>query len=453
MELGRSLAGRQGVLHGVDRPRRGVLALLLAILATAALAVSQWGLWRRVEPLATWSYDLSWWSTIVLLDALVFLRRGASTLVSRPRSFLGLALASACYWLLYECANVRLANWYYAGIPPDPWTRSVGVLVSFATVLPGVLAIHAALAPRSEPARSSSELPRPSRGLRRAFTAAGWAFLVLPLLVPRVFFPLIWGPAFLLLEPWLASRDDRSLLGRWLAGDRGPLLRMLLAGAIAGFLWESWNSSSPAKWIYTVPFFEDSKLFEMPYLGFVGFVPFALGCHSFARALVHLGVLPEWDPKARVPARFLAKRAAAAAALGLVFAALAIAAVNRWTIRSTRAALVDLPGIPGDAAERLERAGIWFPEDLLEAPARAIAGFDPDTCATWKETARLAGTKQMGARGVEWLAAAGVRTVADLAARDPDLLRRDLVERGSGPAPAPSQAEVRVWIRAARAAR
>ncbi len=449
MEFGRSLAAREGVLHGVDRPRGGARAVLLAILAAAALAVSQWGLWRRVEPLATWSYDLSWWSTILLLDAVVFLRTGASMLLSRPRAFLGLALASACYWLLYECANLRLANWYYAGIPPDPWTRSVGVIVSFATVLPGVLEIHAALSPRSR--SPAIELVRPSAALRRTFVIAGWIFLVLPLLFPRAAYPLIWGPAFLLLEPWLAPRDDRALLGRWLAGDRGPLLRMLLAGAIAGLLWELWNSRSPAKWIYTVPFFEDSKLFEMPWFGFVGFVPFALGCHSFARALVHAGILAEWDPEARVPARFRPRRAAAASILGLVFAALAVLAVDRWTIRSTRAVLADLPGIPGEAAERLERAGVGFPEDLLEAPSSATEGFDPVASAAWRETARLAALKQMGARGVEWLAGAGVRTVADLAARDPDDLRRDLAARSSGPAPVPSRAEVRVWVRAAGA--
>jgi hypothetical protein len=288
--------------------------------------------------------------------------------------------------------------------------------------------------------------------LSRAFAISGWAFLALPLLAPRVFFPLIWGPAFLLLEPWLASRDDRSLLGRWLAGDRGPLLRMLLAGAISGLLWETWNSGSPAKWIYTVPFFEDSKLFEMPYLGFVGFVPFALGCHSFARALVRLGILAEWDPRARVPARFLAKRAAVASVTGLVFAALAIAAVNRWTIRSTRASLAELPGIPTNAAVRLESAGILFPEDLLEASASATEGFDPAEREAWTETARLAALKQMGARGVDWLMGAGVRTVPDLARRDADVLQAELVARGSGPAPTPSRAEVRVWVRAARTA-
>jgi hypothetical protein len=457
MERDRSLAGLEGVLHGVDRssgrPVSRAGALLLAVSAAAALAVSQWGLWRRVEPLATWSYDLSWWSTIALLDACVFLRTGASMLLSRPKAFLGLSLASAVFWLLYECANVRLADWYYAGIPPDPWTRSLGVIVSFATVLPGVLEIHAAIAPASDASFSIRSLPRPTRALRLAFAASGWAFLVLPLLFPRVAYPLIWGPAFLLLEPWLASRDDRSLLGRWLSGDRAPLVRMLLAGAISGILWESWNSRSPAKWIYTVPFFEDSKLFEMPWFGFVGFVPFALGCHSFARALVHAGILAEWDPLARAPAPFRPKRAAVASVVGVAFAALAIVAVNRWTIRSTRAFLAELPGIPRDAAERLERAGVTYPEDLLEAPAGSTGGFDPAALATWRETARLAALKQMGARGVEWLASRGVRTVADLATRDPDVLQRDLAATGSGPFPAPSRAEVHVWASAARSSR
>jgi hypothetical protein len=451
MELGPSLAGRRGVLHGVAPPPGRAFAVLLGILAAAALALSQWALWNRVEPLATLSYDLSWWSTILLLDTVVFLRKGASMLLSRPKAFVALALASAGYWLLYETANLRLANWYYAGIPPDPWTRSVGVIVSFATVLPGVLEIHSAISPRSEP--TPIELPRPSRALRRTFAIGGWLFLVLPLLVPRFAYPLIWGPAFLLLEPWLASRDDRALLGRWLAGDRRPLLRMLLAGAIAGLLWECWNSHSPAKWIYTVPFFEDSKLFEMPWFGFVGFVPFALGCHSFARALVHSGILPEWDPEARVPSRFRPKRAAVASLLGIVFATFAVLAVDRWTIRSTRADLADLPGIPREAAERLGSEGIWLPEDLVEAPASATEGFDPAASAAWRETARLAALQQMGARGVEWLAGAGVHSLADLAARDPVMLQHALVEKGSGPDPAPSPAETRVWVRAARAAR
>ena len=446
MELGRSLAGRRVALHDARVARRAALAL--AIGAAVALAVAQIGLWRRIEPIATWSYDFSWWSLILLLDAVVALRTGDSMLLGRPKAFLGLAFASACYWLLYELVNLRLSNWYYVGIPPDPWTRSLGVLVSFATVLPGVLEIHSALSAGSSAASGARFDPGPR--LRATFAVVGVASVVLPLLFPRLAYPLIWGAAFLLLEPWLAPRDDRSLLARWLAGDRAPIFRMLAAGAISGGLWETWNSSSPAKWIYTVPFFEESKLFEMPYLGFVGFVPFALGCHSFARALVLLRILPEWDPSAAPSRRALPRRAATASLVGLVFAALAIVAVNRWTVRSTRATLADLPGVPHESAERLRGAGLRFPEDLLEAPPAELAWIDAGTRATWMETARLAALKQMGARGLAWLAAVGVHSVTELARRDPSELL-ETISAASGPSPAPTPAEVRVWVRAARA--
>lgn len=445
MDVGRSLAGPEAALQGAAKRRRRARAL--AVGAAAALLLAQIGLWGRVEPVATFSYDLSWWSAILLFDALACLRSGSSMILARPRAFLAVAFASAAYWLLYECANLRLSNWYYVGIPPDPWTRSLGVFVSFATVLPGVLEIHAALSPASEPSRT----PRsdPSRRVRTFFLVAGAGCLVLPLLFPNGFYPLIWGAAFLLLEPWLAQVDARSLLGRWLSGDRGPLLRMLVAGAISGGLWESWNFRSPAKWIYTVPFFDESKLFEMPYLGFVGFVPFALGCHSFARALVVLRVIPEWDPAVRDPGQVLPRRAIAAGAAALVFSVLAIAAVNRWTVRATRATVADLPAVPRAAAERLERAGILFPEDLVEAPAEALSWAGADERAAWLEAARLAALKQMGVRGLAWLESAGIRSVPELGRRDPDaLLAR--IAAGTGPPPAPTPAEVRVWIRAAR---
>src|SRR5258705_10482534 len=119
-----------------DRRR---LARAFLFSGAGLLAAAQWGLWRGVEPIATWSYDLSWWSVVFLANAVVHLRTGSSILLSRTAGFVGLALASGAYWLLYECANLRLANWYYVGVPADRFTQTVGVYVAFATVLPGVL--------------------------------------------------------------------------------------------------------------------------------------------------------------------------------------------------------------------------------------------------------------------------------------------------------------------------
>jgi hypothetical protein len=438
-------------------PRRR--ALLVAFLACAVLALGQSSLWLGIEPFATWSYALSWWSTIFLLDALVCLRVGESLALARPRAFLALAFWSGAFWLAYEAANLRLSNWYYVGIPPDLPTRTLGVFVSFATVLPGVLGVHAFLESRAA-TRLAREPRAPRPGTQRLLFALGAASLVLPLAFPRVAYPLIWGAAFLLIEPWLATRDPRSLLARWCGGDRAPLGRLLLAGAACGLLWETWNFRSPAKWIYTVPFFEDAKLFEMPYLGFVGFMPFALGCHSAARALVALGWMPEWEGErlgTEPPRPRRARTARAAWVVAILFSAWAIAALNRSTVRATRPAVADLPGIPAEFVGRFARAGIAHPDQLARwsrerEPAIDLEDADPEALHGWIETARLMSVRGLGLRGYTWLADAGVRTVEALAASDAEALLGQFSATRRGLAPEPTAAEVRVWIRGARRA-
>ena len=430
-------------------------ARILAAVAAATLAIGQAGLWLSIEPIATWSYDLSWWSAILLIDAVVCLRTGTSILLARPRAFLGLAFWSAVFWLVFEVTNLRLRNWYYVGIPNDLATRTIGVYVSFATVLPGVLEVHALL---GSFARSDRRLPRPIAPDRRAraiLATSGALFLALPLLFPDVAYPLIWGAAFLLLEPWLATRDERSLLARWRGGDRAPILRLLLAGFLCGALWETWNWRSPAKWIYTVPLFEEGKLFEMPYLGFVGFVPFALGCHSAARALVVLGWIPEWEGEPSPAHAVRPRRALAAAAFSLLFSAAAIAGMNRWTVRATRPWISDIPGMPAERAAELAGAGLSYPEELVAAAEAgderaALAGASEEERRSRLAAARLMTVRGLGLRGLTWLANAGVHSVDSLASSDPAELEARIAATGRGLPPPPTPAEVRVWVRGAR---
>src|SRR6266487_4046275 len=63
------------------------------------------------------------------------------------------------------------------------------------------------------------------------------------------------------------------------------LVGLLVAGFICGGLWEAWNFTARTKWIYSVPFFDELKLGEMPVLGFVGFPPFALECYALVNFL------------------------------------------------------------------------------------------------------------------------------------------------------------------------
>ena len=64
---------------------------------------------------------------------------------------------------------------------------------------------------------------------------------------------------------------------------------LFLAGLICGVLWEFWNYWASTKWEYDVPYLGHIKLFEMPVLGFLGFMPFAVESYAiyiFVRRLI-----------------------------------------------------------------------------------------------------------------------------------------------------------------------
>ena len=56
----------------------------------------------------------------------------------------------------------------------------------------------------------------------------------------------------------------------------------MLAGLACGFFWEMWNMWSLAKWVYSVPFVDRFHLFEMPALGYAGYLPFGIECAAAA---------------------------------------------------------------------------------------------------------------------------------------------------------------------------
>ena len=442
------------------RPRAARVQLALSLLVFAAATA---GLHAGVAWISSWYYDLSWWSYILLVDAVVHLKRGRSLFLSRPRAFFLLAAWSAAFWLFFELVNFRLENWYYVGIPRDALTRSAGVFLSFATVLPGVLGTYELCAAFGlARARRTRPFAPEARALRAA-TALGLAFLVLPIAFPRIFYPLIWGATVLLAEPWLARRGARGLLTTLAAGDPRPSLRLLAAGVVCGLLWESLNAEAHAKWIYTVPLLEEAKLFEMPFAGFLGFPPFALECFTFARVLVALGLVPEWEldraraaPVAAPPAT--TRRELAGLASALLFAAPLVVGVNLWTLRATLPMVDEIVTLPAAHAARLRDAGIATSRELLAADADGrLAALSPgvsrDERARWIEAARLMHTAGLGARGARWLAAAGVDSVESLARADAEDLLAGFAGRGDAiDLPPPRAAEVRVWIRAARRA-
>jgi hypothetical protein len=85
------------------------------------------------------------------------------------------------------------------------------------------------------------------------------------------------------------------LLGQLASGDCTRLVALLVAGFICGGLWEGWNFTARTKWIYSVPFFDELKLGEMPVLGFIGFPAFALECYALINFLSLLRGGRNWE--------------------------------------------------------------------------------------------------------------------------------------------------------------
>ena len=260
----------------------------------------------QIEPFYSSVYCFLWWSYIFAVDFAVYRLRGHSLLRDQPREFLFLAVWSVPVWLVFEMANLRLQNWYYVMSPYGFSWGTLYLVLAFATVLPGIfetMSLVLALMEKFVPAGRIRGRPftvsRLNIGLQ---VALGGAMLALALAFPKNCFCLVWGCAYFLTDPlcyWVRRAEKnqagRSLLGQLAAGDNTRLVALLVAGFICGGLWEAWNLGARTKWIYSVPFFDELKLGEMPLLGFLGFPPFALECYAMVNFLSLLRDGRNWE--------------------------------------------------------------------------------------------------------------------------------------------------------------
>jgi hypothetical protein len=412
---------------------------LPSLLAWPVLAAAHVALFKEIQPFATWFYPVAWWCYVAILDGVCARRGGPALLAWPPRRLLGLAAASWAFWLLFEAVNLRIANWYYVGVPEMWLSRRVGISISFATVLPLLEVTARAVSPLPFPGacRVRPLVLTPAR--LRWVQGAGVAFLVLPLLFPHYAFPLVWGFVPLLLDPVNHRAGRPSLLGDWERGSARRFVVLLLAGLACGLLWEAWNFRAVGKWVYTVPFLNETKLFEMPPLGFLGFPPLAVAGDVF-----FVWVTGLWRG-ARPAVR------AVAAASCLVLGLAVLAGMDRWTVDAVVPRLEGVAVLSAGERAALGQAGLGsmralaaLPEPEVDAAARQ-AGLDPATLARARDWARLARLKGLGNAHAARLWALGVRSVGDLAGQTPEGLYAAL----GGVEPLP---RLKVWVRAARRA-
>ncbi|MBI3915343.1 MAG: hypothetical protein HY327_14295 [Chloroflexi bacterium] len=261
-----------------------------------ALAAFFWyASWTHWGVLGEYAFFPQWLGYILAVDGLVVWRKGSSLLTRAPREFAALFLLSAPSWWVFEGLNNFVLNWIYIGAEDYSIAQIILVAtINFATVIPAVFETTELVStfPRLARFRAQRRFAISPRVLWLMMYAGAFGFAAI-VLAPRVAFPLTWVWLFLLVDPLNALRGRASLIADTARGDWRMPVALALAALIGGFFWEMWNFYALPKWTYAVPYFGFAKIFEMPLLGYFGYIPFAWELY----ALYHLA----WGVCRRTP--------------------------------------------------------------------------------------------------------------------------------------------------------
>jgi hypothetical protein len=434
-------------------PLHGILGVILLVLSEILH-------FRKFDPFYSWFYCFAWWSYILIIDATIYRLKGNSLILNRTKEFFLMIPWSLFIWLIFEAANLSLENWYYINLPHSIVERWLGYAMAYGTVLPGLFETTELL--------ESFGLFEKSKIKKTVISSEGQGVLVLlgafclisSVLVPEYFFFLIWVGFFFLLEPFNYRFGARSLLKDPEEGTPRKIYLLLIAGLICGFLWEFWNFWALSKWIYTVPFFEEMKGFEMPFFGFLGFPPFAIQAYvmynfislfrfgrGWEESTYHLHLEKKTRPLTTVLTTIL---------IGS-FCVLIFRAIDLKTVDSFYPRLKDAYWIEPHYRMELPKVGVTSLDDLLsktkerrerdELALRLL--ISREELIRWVERAQLAQLKGLGVENLRLLEGVGVYSVSALAMEDPRRLHQRMEEVYQGKQTL-KRGRIGIWIKEAQ---
>lgn len=251
----------------------------LGLILTAEAALFLQGENPFAKAISIWTTPICWWGYIFFVDALIFRLKGSSLISTRRNEFFLQLPLSIGFWLIFEIYNLHLQNWEYRGLPENPIIRSIGLGLSFATIMPGMFQTAELLMTLKIFQRFKISKLQVTNRIIYGGMVLGFIFLMIPLLVSqhlaRYLFALVWTGFVMVLDPIAYSSGGDALLKDLEEGTMERILCLFVAGYLCGFLWEFWNYWAAAKWVYLAPFTPTIKVFEMPLAGFFGFGPFA----------------------------------------------------------------------------------------------------------------------------------------------------------------------------------
>lgn len=246
------------------------------------IAFAELNFFFKIEPFAAKYFIIIWLGYILTIDALVYKLRNKSLIINNRWKLIGLFFLSAVFWWIFEFLNIRIGSWNYNGVGgaavlTNFWWKTI----YFSTVLPAVFETYELI--RSIHLFDKVKLMKKhkiSKTFLHLMIGIGTACFFLPLIFPTYAYPLIWVTFFFLLDPINYLHQQPSII-RHLKDKKLVIpLSLMLAGLVCGFFWEFWNYWAANKWYYHIPYLGFFKIFEMPIVGYLGYLPFALSLYA-----------------------------------------------------------------------------------------------------------------------------------------------------------------------------
>ena len=264
----------------------------LGLFSGLSFWVLAWSRFSWVADFQPHTFSPLWFSYIVVINALCYRRSGSSLMTDRPGYFLLLFPISAALWWFFEYLNRFVQNWYYIGPQFSSQEYFWFATLPFSTVLPAVMSTRQwLLSTRWIRQRYTNFMPFAICGSK--LLAAATLFISAVGLAaigvwPNYLFPLLWlSPLFIIIS-LQTLMNEQTIIDQMGSGNWRVAVASVMAALFCGLFWEMWNYFSLAKWAYNIPYVHRFLVFEMPILGYAGYLPFGLECTVVGGALGQL---------------------------------------------------------------------------------------------------------------------------------------------------------------------
>ncbi|MDF9797958.1 hypothetical protein OKW21_003221 [Catalinimonas alkaloidigena] len=238
-----------------------------------------------------------WLGYCLSIDALTYMRKGNSLISRNLLAYFSLFIVSAPAWWLFELLNEKAQYWHYTH--REEFTDVAYFLyasMSFSTVIPAIFGTSEWMGSfRWIQNMASGPRIGNSRSSRLIMLTLGLLMFACLFIYPQYSAAFIWMSLYLILDPLNNILGHRTLIQHTGRGDWKEVIALWVASLICGFFWELWNIYSSPKWYYTVPYVDFWHVFEMPLLGYLGYLPFALELFALYHLLIGFFAKSKWQ--------------------------------------------------------------------------------------------------------------------------------------------------------------